>query len=81
MVLAVIRTDLANRRTLLAYVKTALGMAIAGLGFFKFANEDPVLVTIGLAALPVALAVLVYGIVDYLRVRRAIEAERLDAQV
>ncbi|WP_298936729.1 DUF202 domain-containing protein [uncultured Ruegeria sp.] len=81
MVLSVVRTELANRRTLLAYVKTALGLAIAGLGLLHFYEAQSMQVGIGLLAFPVSGLVLVLGGLDYLRTKRLIEAEKRDSGV
>ncbi|NOD76958.1 MULTISPECIES: DUF202 domain-containing protein [unclassified Ruegeria] len=80
-VLAFLRTELANRRTLLAYVKTALGVAIAGFGLMQFADADSVFVWVGMAVLPLSVLILVYGIIDYIHIRRRIEQEKRDARV
>ncbi|MCV6585238.1 MAG: DUF202 domain-containing protein [Marinibacterium sp.] len=79
VMLAVIRSDLANQRTLLAHVKTALGMSVAGLGFLKFAGQDPVLSLLGVIALPVSVGVLGLGVASFLLTRRRIRAEARDA--
>ncbi len=81
MVLAFLRTELANRRTLLAYVKTALGVAITGFGLMQFADADSVFVWAGMAVLPLSAVILAYGIFDYIHVRRQIEQEKRDARV
>jgi len=55
--LALDRTVLANERTLLAYVRTALALLAGGVALFQFVETDWAL-AVGMAALPLALAVL-----------------------
>ncbi len=81
VVLALLRTELANRRTLLAYVKTALGIAVTGLALIRFTAAQSAYEIAGMALLPVSLVVLIVGAVDFVRTRRKIQSEKLDAEV
>ena len=81
MVLAVVRTELANRRTFLAYVKTALGLAIAGFGLMHFFDAQSMQGNLGLIAIPISGLILIIGGWDYLRTKRLIEAEKRDSGV
>ena len=80
-VLALLRTELANRRTLLAYLKTALGIAVTGFALIHFTETQSVFAIVGAAMLPVSLIVLIAGAIDFLRTKRKIQAEKLDAEV
>lgn len=81
VVLALLRTEMANRRTLLAYVKTALGIAVTGFGLIHFTETQSVYATAGIALLPVSLGVLIVGAIDFIRTRRKIQSEKVDAGV
>jgi putative membrane protein len=81
VVLALLRTEMANRRTLLAYVKTALGIAVTGLALIRFTEAQSAYAIAGMALLPVSLGVLIVGAIDFIRTRRKIQSEKVDAGV
>lgn len=81
MLLALLRTELANRRPLLAYIKTALGTAITAIGLLKFTEEQSIYAMLGLILVPVSFIVLGVGITDYLLTKKKIEDEKKDAEV
>lgn len=58
--LAMQRTEMANERTLLAYMRTAMAMVLAGLTFIKL-FEDPLYIGLGLMAIPVGVAIALFG--------------------
>lgn len=64
--LALDRTDLANERTLLTYLRTALMSLISAVTLIKLFPENTAMVILGYALLPLALAV---GVVGGLRFR------------
>lgn len=66
--LALDRTVLANERTLLSYVRTALGLLGAGAGAAHFI-DDPWLVAGGWALALASPVVLGAGVIRYRRVR------------
>ncbi|MBD3234958.1 MAG: DUF202 domain-containing protein [candidate division Zixibacteria bacterium] len=66
--LAANRTILANERTYLSYMRTALTMFIAGLTFIKF-FEGGLVKTIGWIFLPVAAATIIVGFIRYKRMK------------
>jgi putative membrane protein len=70
--LAIERTKLANQRTGLAYVRTALMMCVTGVTVLKFFAEDQLLRIAGAVTLLLALVVLILGALIYLK-----EASRL----
>jgi len=78
LVLAIVRTELANRRTLLAYLNTALALFVSGIGMLKL-TEDNWLEWLGFALVPVSIVVAIIGVVDYLVLRRSIVAEKARA--
>lgn len=69
--LAISRTDLANERTLLAYVRTALALGAGGVGLVQIFTS-PAVVALGWALIPAAALVLVVGVVRFQRARRAL---------
>ncbi|OBQ51910.1 DUF202 domain-containing protein [Halodesulfovibrio spirochaetisodalis] len=74
--LAVLRTELANRRTLLAFAKTSIGLAISAAGLLKFSNEGSVYELCGVALLVAAFVVLIWGVEDYRRSSKLILQEK-----
>ena len=81
MLLAILRTELANRRTFLAYIKTSLGIGITGLGLLKLTETQSIYAAIGTILIPVSLITLIIGITDFHRTKKKIEEEKKDAKV
>ncbi|GKX34908.1 MAG: hypothetical protein MnENMB40S_25260 [Rhizobiaceae bacterium MnEN-MB40S] len=79
LVLAVARTELANRRTLLAYLNTSIALFVSGAGLLKLSGS-PWLEILGTIFMPVSLVVATIGIVDYRILRKDIESERVKLQ-
>jgi uncharacterized protein (DUF302 family)/uncharacterized membrane protein YidH (DUF202 family) len=71
--LAVGRTSLANERTLLAYLRTALQCVVGGVSLIKF-FDHPVTRLLGAVFLPLGVAVGIAGVVLF--ARRQLDAER-----
>ena len=69
--LAVARTVMANERSLLAYVRTALGCFLGGAGFFKF-FDHPVYEIVGIMLMIISAAVLFVGIRKYRTIKKLI---------
>jgi putative membrane protein len=74
--LALDRTRLANERTLLSYVRTALMLAVAGATAVKFVGEHPEVIVTGWIFIAVGIAVGVIGIWRFLAMRRDINVRR-----
>ena len=72
--LAMERTRMANRRTLLAYIRSAVGFIVAGAGLLKFI-QDPIWIYIGIICIILAPITIIAGIIDYRRVNKLIEKE------
>lgn len=73
--LSIERTILANRRTLLSYLRSAVSLIVAGAGLIEFVQND-ILVTLGVICLIFAPIVLFYGIFDYIHMKKIIAAEK-----
>jgi putative membrane protein len=71
---------LANERTFLAYVRTALALQVAGLGILEFLTRGPeaVRVAFGMVVVLVGSAV---GLAGYFRWRSVERAIRADADI
>ncbi len=78
LVLAIVRTELANRRTLLSYLNTSIALLVSGVGLMRLSGSNW-LERIGIALIPVSLVVAIVGVYDYLALRRSIEAEKARA--
>jgi putative membrane protein len=77
-VLAIDRTRLANERTLLAWVRTAVMLLVSGMTLLKlFAGIWP-LETLGAILIPVAIASVAVGLRRYFQTRSLIEASDHD---
>jgi|GEM_PF-2120927 len=79
LVLAITRTDLANRRTLLSYLNTAIALFVSGAGLLKLSG-DPLFEMLGMVFMPVSIVVAIIGIADYQVNRRRIQAERAEVR-
>ncbi|MHB1285148.1 MAG: DUF202 domain-containing protein [Leptospirales bacterium] len=69
--LSVDRTIMANERTLLAYIRTSVGLLIAGLVLIRFFHQThfDVYQVCGFLALLVALSIMIFGIRDFMHMR------------
>jgi len=57
-----LRTALANERTLLAYIRTALSAWIFGMAAVKFFSEDILMVLMGWGAIAGGVIILLWGV-------------------
>lgn len=73
--LAVERTHLANERTLLSYIRTALALLAGGAMVLRFLDNDPLLMRFAWVALVVGTLVLVIGSYRFFSVRRRISRD------
>lgn len=71
--LALDRTRLANERTLLAYLRLAIMIAVSAVSILKLLPQDPTLVLIAWAMLPFALFLTVIGAVRSRRLARSLQ--------
>jgi len=62
--LAEVRTKQANERTLLAYIRTALTLVVAGITFIRF-FDNQIIEIIGWVFIPIGLVNLILGIIRY----------------
>lgn len=77
--LSIERTKMANRRTLLSYVRSAVGLLVAGVGLLKFIQVQ-LWIYIGWICIILTPVLLVVGIFDYIKVKKLIlkESQYLD---
>lgn len=73
--LAVDRTRLANERTLLAYLRSAMALVIAGATIMHFSNEGWFWL-LGLMCLPLGAFTAGIGVLRYRKMERAISVVR-----
>jgi putative membrane protein len=71
--LAIARTVLANERTLLAILRTALGCLLGGAGLFKFFGH-PVYEIVGIFLMIISAVILCVGIRKYRTIKKLIGA-------
>ena len=71
--LAVARTVLANERTLLAILRTALGCLLGGAGLFKFFGH-PVYEIVGIILMIISAVILFVGLRKYRKIKKLIGA-------
>ena len=67
------RTDLANSRTLMSFIRTALMVAATGITFIKLFNDEAILVIIGKILIPLSGILLLVGFVYYFRMKHKIQ--------
>lgn len=79
-VLAIDRTTLANERTFLAYIRTALGLIALGVTCLKFLGDELFYVAAGIAFLILAPLLLLWGAVRFVRVRGDLKRMRPGTQ-
>ncbi len=80
LVLAIVRTELANRRTLLSYLNTAIALFVSGAGLLKL-SAIYWLEWIGILLMPLSFVAAIIGVLDYRMLRRSINAEKARAEV
>ncbi|MGC1952034.1 MAG: DUF202 domain-containing protein [Gammaproteobacteria bacterium] len=73
-VLAIDRTRLANERTLLAWLRTALMLFVTGVTLIKLFEGVLAMEILGMVLLPAGLLAAGYGLRRYLHTRALIEA-------
>lgn len=77
-VLAIDRTRLANERTLLAWLRTALMLLISGVTLIKLFEGVVAMEVLGALLIPAGLLAAALGLRRYLRTRALIKAEEAD---
>ncbi|MFD2160169.1 DUF202 domain-containing protein [Rubritalea tangerina] len=80
MQLALLRTSLANRRTLLTYCNASIAMCLTGVGFLKL-MEHAVYTALGSVLLVLSPLTLGLGLYDFFLTRKLIQKEKEDARV
>lgn len=70
--LALDRTKLANERTLLAYVRTAIMLLVSGVTVMRLFPDDSTMTVFACILTPTGLGAGIIGAVQYLRMRRRI---------
>jgi putative membrane protein len=73
-VLAIDRTRLANERTLLAWVRTAVMLLVSGMTLMKLFAGVWFLEALGMALIPVALVTVALGLRRYFQICKLIRA-------
>ena len=71
-----LRTDLANERTLLAYIRTALALMIFGMAAIKFFYEEPVIVAFGWFFFIAGVLALAWSVWHYKKISTKIKADQ-----
>ncbi|WP_163707713.1 DUF202 domain-containing protein [Mangrovibacterium lignilyticum] len=67
------RTRLANQRTFLAFIRTALMVFATGITLIKLFYSDPWLVVLGWVLLPVSLFTFIMGVVLSIRMNKGLK--------
>ncbi|MCD0461773.1 DUF202 domain-containing protein [Roseiconus lacunae] len=73
--LALIRTQLANERTILAYLRTAIMLAGTGVSLVKLLEVTPDLIRLGWLLIALGAVVMVIGTYRYLRLRHKLNGQ------
>ncbi|MEI6437764.1 MAG: DUF202 domain-containing protein [Candidatus Omnitrophota bacterium] len=69
------RTVLANERTFLAYVRTALSLMIFGMAVIKFFSEQHAMLVLGWVVLGLGILLLIWGSIHCRHLARLISRE------
>lgn len=75
--MALERTRMANTRTLLAYIRSAVALFVAGAGLLKFISEIVWVYVAGVIFIIATPVLLVVGIREYFTVRKRIDMHEL----
>ena len=70
--LAVERTKLANKRTLLSYIRTSFSLLIASVGIIEF-FENSFFITVGFILMPISFTFLIIGIIRFSQSQKTID--------
>ena len=70
--LALVRTDLANERTLLAYGRTGLMVLGSGVTLIKFFSDSAAMITAGWGLSSVGVLVAAVGLIRFIRLNRSL---------
>ncbi len=70
--LAVERTKLANKRTLLSYIRTAFSLLIASVGIIEF-FENNIFIMLGFILIPISFMFLIIGIIRFSQSQKTID--------
>ena len=73
--LSIERTKMANRRTLLAYIRSVVGLIVAGAGLMEFI-DSAVWMAIGIGCIVLAPNILIFGLYDYFHMKKLIQMEK-----
>ncbi len=75
--LAIGRTEMANERTLLAYARTAIMLAVSSVTLFRLFPSNRFAEYVALALIPAAVIVAVFGGRRFYRVAQSLKQNRL----
>ncbi|MFU7560124.1 DUF202 domain-containing protein [Roseiconus sp. JC912] len=78
--LGLIRTELANERTILAYLRTAIMLVGTGISLVKFLQVTPDLIALGWGLIVGGALVGLVGAVRYFRLRARLNLVRTEGQ-
>ena len=73
--LALVRTDLANERTLLAYGRTALMVSATGVTLLKFFPDSMAVRIAGWPLVALGVLIALFGVIRFARLRSRLHAE------
>ena len=71
--LALDRTILANRRTLLSYTRTFIGLFGGGIGLVKLLDKT-IIVVIGYISMAISVPILIIGIIEYMKMKKSLSS-------
>lgn len=71
-----LRTSLANERTLLAYIRTALALLVFGMAAIKFFPEFPLVIFIGGVFMISGAGLLAGGMLHFRKISRLIREDQ-----
>lgn len=73
-ILAIDRTKLANERTFLSYLRTAMALVLSGLTFLKVFGQDLFYILLAISFIGVGLGIVAFGYYRFSRKKRKVSA-------
>lgn len=76
--MALERTRMANTRTMLAYIRSAVTLFVAGAGLLKFVSEIKWVYIVGILFIIATPVIFFIGMYEYINMRKRIDKHELD---
>lgn len=75
-ILALLRTEMANNRTFMSYIRTSIIIFATGLGLLKYLKAGVIYEIIGGSLMPIAALVFILGLREFYKTKKIILMEK-----